>query len=388
MNIIKVNNKLYKYESYWKNSVSDKTLDYYNNPLPYPKQGTEWQNKELFLSKLHSTESYLNKNNRFQKYEKYNFKSCLLCGQENITTGVYTINRIRWENGLFHYIDKHNIKPSEKFIDAIFRYEINPRILSMRRSRKIKGKIVIKNSKKYIKISRNQLLIMDALMEHGGKKQYVDKKNKRLFRYSEHAGLLDFNNDRLERIIVYGNTTRVETNDNDIFFPGDIVDAVDYEYIFHTHPPTPKPGGRAGLGIIYEFPSISDIFHFLEHYNIGDTQGSMIIAPEGLYIIRKSIQDNKKIKIDIDKLYQVLKRKYNDIFKKSYGKYGEDFTTDKFYSLIAQDTSYIEEINDSLNKFDIHIDYYSRIKDKSGKWVIDTIYIPVYVVELENTKSV
>ena len=46
------------------------------------------------------------------------------------------------------------------------------------------------------------------------------------------------------------------------------MDASFYQYLFHTHPPTPKPGGRAGEGIVYEFPSIGDILHFIDHFNL------------------------------------------------------------------------------------------------------------------------
>ena len=380
MNVFKINGKYYKYESFWRNLKSEPEYDSMNILLPYPKEHKKWSNQELFLSKLKSSQNGIK--DKFIKYDSK--KSCLLCGKKNITTGVYTLNNIRWEDGLFHYIKEHNIKPSEKFIDSIFLHEINPKIISVKRSVKVKGQLIVKNSMKYLKLSRNQILIMDALMEHGGKKQYIDKKNNKLFRYSEHAGLLDFNNKGLDRVIVYGDSNRVETNDSDIYFPGEMIDAFDYEYIFHTHPPTPKPGGRANIGIIQEFPSISDIFHFIEHYNNGETQGSIVIAPEGMYIIRKYKQDNKLINSDIDQLYRVLKKLYNTVYRKSSDKYGVDFTTEEFYSVIAQDLSYIQEINETLNKFDLHIDYYSRIKDKSNKWVIDTVYIPIYVVEPVN----
>ena len=34
-------------------------------------------------------------------------------------------------------------------------------------------------------------------------------------------------------------------------------DAIDFEYIFHTHPSTPNPGSRDfSEGILYEFPSV------------------------------------------------------------------------------------------------------------------------------------
>ena len=95
---------------------------------------------------------------------------------------------------------------------------------------------------------------MDALLQHGSYiKRYND--NNKDFRYSEHMGLLDFNNDGLDKIIVSGKTIRVDEHDNEIYQPDNVVEALDYEYFFHTHPATPRPGGRVDEGILFEFPS-------------------------------------------------------------------------------------------------------------------------------------
>jgi hypothetical protein len=162
-----------------------------------------------------------------------------------------------------------------------------------------------------------------------------------------------------------------------------MIEALDYEYIFHTHPPTPRPGGRVHQGILYEFPSISDIFHFIYHYNKGRTQGSIIIAPEGMYIIRKKEVNDKHININEDKFYtdtqSIMWKCQND----SISKYGKKFSVDFFYYKISQDREYIDKINKVINKYKIHIDYYSRIKDLDNRWVIDTIYLPVYIMELK-----
>ena len=54
---------------------------------------------------------------------------------------------------------------------------------------------------------------------------------------------------------------KLNREDEDILLPIDLPDIKDYEYIFHTHSPTPFPGSRAVDGVLYEFPSISDIYH-------------------------------------------------------------------------------------------------------------------------------
>lgn len=377
MNTIKFGNKIYKYESFWRDNYDKKEYDSLNKELPYPEHhiSQKLQNIESFLNKLYSVEDFLKDKEKFLKYEKP--KACLLCHKKNITTGLFSINNIRWEDGLNHYINVHNIKPSDDFIDFIYRYGNSKK----RTISRINGIKVIKSGKQYLKLERNQILIMDALMKHGGDKIYKDAKKKEIYRYSEHAGLLDFNNHGLEKIIISGNTTRVDSGDNDIFLPKNMIDAFDYEYIFHTHPPTPKPGGRVGLGILYEFPSISDLFHFTDHYNNGQTQGSIVIAPEGMYNIRKKTANDKLIEFNENIFYRQTNKTMWDCQRDAISMYGKNFTTNVFFSQIAQNTTFIDRINKVVNKYKLHIEYYPRIKDDNDKWIIDSVYLPIYVVE-------
>ena len=224
---------------------------------------------------------------------------------------------------------------------------------------------------------------MDALMQHGSyTKKYKDNKT---YRYSEHAGLLDFNVDDLEKIIVSSKPSRVDDGDDTIYLPENITDAYDYEYFFHTHPATPKAGGRVNDGILYEFPSVSDIFHFIEHYNNGVTQGSIIISPEGMYVIRKSVIDDKKIIIkNEDNVYDAIEDYMTVVQDKAIKKYGYKFTLNEFYSKIAQDIKYIKMINKYLAQYNIYIEYSPRKKNKENLWLIESIYLPVYVIEPNN----
>ena len=75
-----------------------------------------------------------------------------------------------------------------------------------------------------------------------------------------------------------------------------------------------------------------------------------------------------------------------DAQKIAIEKYGTEFATYKFYSLIAQDRTYINMINKVINQYQIHIDYYPRVKDKKGRWYINTIYLSVYVTEVKRIK--
>ena len=374
---IKNKDKIINIEGLWRKNKSKKEYDSKKNEIPYPIPYKKKWDKDTFIKKLIKIERILINKKKFKVlYGKY-MKNCKLCDFENIDDKFYYIKNNYWASSLLHYILEHNIKPSDDFINLILSYKIH------------KGKdiinipaiSIIKYDKQYLKLTRNHLLIMDALLQHGSyTKRYND--NNKDFRYSEHMGLLDFNNDGLDKIIVSSKTTRVDEHDDEIYQPDNIIEAYDYEYFFHTHPSTPKPGGRVNDGILYEFPSTNDIFHFIEHYNKGKTQGSIVLTAEGLYIIRKKIVDNKKISLkNENKMEMELTKYFDDNQNKAIKKYGKKFTTTFFYSKIAQNISYIKDINKKIKKFGIFIEYIPRIRDKKGRWIIDTVYLPVYVIE-------
>jgi hypothetical protein len=359
-------------------SLYSKSHKYEHYNITKVKKNIKWQNMENFIEQLEYIQTYFNKRKLYSaSEEKIN---CVLCKKKNIKTKIYKINKVIWDDGLLHYIKKHYIKPSEYFIEKIFKYQPGKKIISIKKHKKLKGVKIVKKNKVFLKLDKNQILIMDALYEHGSKRIYYSKKDNNT-KYSEHSGLLDFNDFGLEKLIVSGKTTRIDKNDDEIYLPKNMTDAYDYEYIFHTHPITPGIGSRAKYGILYEFPSASDIFHFIDHYNNGDTQGSIVMTPEGMYVIRKYISDNNKIKIDEDALNDKLINTFNKIQKNAINIYGSEFSKNKFYSKIAQDTNHINKLNEVLHRFELHIDYFPRIKNSTGHWIIDTVYLPVYVVE-------
>lgn len=248
----------------------------------------------------------------------------------------------------------------------------------------ITSRYYVIKEKKYVKITRNQLLILDALMNDGGyQKKYLDKHNK--LRFSEHFGMLDFNDHGLDKVIVSGQTDRIDEDDTDILLPDDVPDALDYEYLFHTHPPTPYPGGRVKEGILYEFPSIADLYHFAEHYNTGNTQGSIIIAPEGLYLITVK-KDIKKIKIpNSETIYNKMVKDLGKIQKEAINEYGYEFDNNTFYGKIGNDMTYFKMMNKMIKKYwndQILVYYRPRKYDRNTKiWYIPSFYIPVAVIE-------
>lgn len=352
----------------------DKTLEKIikdKSKIPKPCVGTLWSSKTFFLEKLTSLEQSL-KPRIISKTDT----GCLLCKNKNQSNKIYVHKNIIWSSGLYHYIDKHNVKPPSKFIRFVLDNDPDNSNKCIGSTANIRGKVVSLNNFSYVKIKSNQLLILDALMEFGGNVKRYKEKHETGYKYSEHSGVLEFNKKILDRVIVIGTTERVKSVDPEIYVAdiGDI--AYKYEYIFHTHPSTPKPGGRADVGILYEFPSPNDLYHFIEKSNDGRVQGSLVITPEGLYNIRKNTSNITHIEINTTmghKFRSVL----DSVQVKSIKKHGLDFDNEYFYSVIAQDLEPINECNKLLKHYDLHIDFFPRQKTKKGIWIIGTVYLPL-----------
>ena len=375
-NEIIIDKIIYKLECVWRKTPKDKSRDIRGNLFPLPKKGNGWSDSKYFVEKLEQVEAmldlkYLNSKNDFLLDKTYD---CYLCEKKNIITKRYNHSVYIWDDGLKHYITEHNIQPSDKFIDVIRNIQTNKSAQSI----KLKGKIKKSTSKiSYIKLKHNQIMIIDALMKHGGyTKKYNTKTN--IYKYSEHTGMLDIHGRGFSKIIISGNSTRAKDNDDEIFFPNDLPDTGEYEYMFHTHPPTPKPGGRAIHGILYEIPSIGDMFNFIEFFNSGKTIGSIIITPEGLYNIRKTSLDKKKIIIDDDAFYKIVRKTLDYNHKLSLEKYSHDFSHSKYHSVIAQDFTFVNNLNMVLKDFQLAIDFFPRKKNSQGSWVITDIYLPIF----------
>ena len=337
---------------------------------------TKWIDKNYFLMKLKIIEILLRQKQKLRLYTYI----CNKCNYK-LESYEYNLNNYKWSKLLYHLVTEHNLKPINNFINLIVNFNIKQQYV-IDKTVKIKSKLYNVHKFTYTILTKNQLKILDALMIHGSHtKKYEDNKK---FRYSEHSGLLDFDNTGLEKIIISAKTVRKDKYDKEIFLPENISDAIDYEYIFHTHPMTPSPGYRVkNNGILYEFPSYSDIIHFIDHYNEGITQGSIVITPEGLYNIRKKYLNNEPIIINEKKLYNEIGKNIFNIQRKAIIKY-KNFDTDIFYSKIAQDRIYINKLNNLLNKYHITIDYFPRVKDKQNNWVLDTIYLPIFIIEPKN----
>ena len=248
----------------------------------------------------------------------------------------------------------------------------------------------------WVMLATNQLNVLDGLYEVGSNQIYTENNKNisqsKIMRFSEHAGFIYFEKNKVSNINVITGS-RVEPSDPTIFMPKNCLEALKVNYIFHTHPKTPYLGSRIKNGIIYEFPSISDIIHFIDHHNNGKLLGSIVVAPEGLYIIRKNNFNRENISVDYDVMINDLEEIFLECYNDSYVEYSSTnyenlkindeikLPENLFYFEISTNYNYINKINKILMKYDIFIDYYARTyfektKFITSKWIFDDIYLP------------
>jgi hypothetical protein len=296
-------------------------------------------------------------------------KICRSCNNSEF----YCLSNIIWPNNIEHMINKHNLYPSEYFIKIISnmciinKTLINPPMIISEIGSQID----------FVPFHYNKLLIIDALMHSGSNPIYRNDDNLSNL-YSEHSGVISIKNNVIDNIIVSGLTDRLDTNDTNIYLPHDEQQSYEYEYMFHTHPNTNKNLERLKEGIIYEFPSASDIFYFAQCHNKGKSQGSIIVSTEGIYVIRqiecqKMITFNKSTYAQLNKFILDLENdaflKYKNIIDMSSV---QNFSLDIFHENIGLDFEYITRYNDFIKQYNLFIEYYPREK-KNDQWYLRSI---------------
>ena len=243
-------------------------------------------------------------------------------------------------------------------------------------------------------IHTNNIDIIEGLYNIGSNKisLEIDKNlfNNKIFRYSEHYGFITFKNNKVDKITSL-NKFRTASNDPEIYLPQNDVENLSFQYLYHTHPTTPYIGSRAKDGNIFEFPSIGDIIHFIDHHNLGKLLVSIVITPEGLYAIRKNNFNKNKIKINIDLFIDNLEEIYRECFEEIYSIYKNNISfrnmkkipiinEEFFFKHIATNLEFIKKINSFLLNHDITIDFYGRTKfiDQNNKkhWLLPNVFIP------------
>jgi hypothetical protein len=379
MNRLEESNYIKFYEGYWieQQNLTKLNKDMNNKEFPslHKRLKKNKKIKKTFIKHLNKLEKIMYNSKMFIEHEPIH---CLIC-KKNISNISYNLNHRYWDQGYIHYIKNHKLAPTYEFRMLINGIKIvNNTIVNIPPISRIDY------SAFYVNIDQNQINIMDALFKNGSKKNYISLKDNAKYLYSEHTGLLQISNSGLDKIIISGRTNRISNNDPEIYLPNNDLNIYNYEYMFHTHPSTPKPGSRIKDGVLYEFPSINDIYNFIENYNYGITTGSIVIAPEGIYIIRRDIIDKKKVTIsDPDKTRKLLDKymfKIQDDAIKKYAEYivNNNISTKIFYSKIIKDRTFIDSFNNLLNKIHIHIDYYPRVKNNNN-WIVKELSLPLYI---------
>ena len=285
-------------------------------------------------------------------------------------THYYILNGISWPKKMSSMIKKYNKYPSEYFIKTIMTMVIENGTI-------INPPIAVNPDSipdvYYIPLLYNQLMIIDALMKQGSHQRYVGDDNK--YYYSEHSGVISIEKHRINNIIVATNTNRTDENDNDIFLPQNSPDLAKYDYMFHTHPNAKINGGRIKEGVLYEFPSASDIFNFIKYYNEGNSQASIIVSPEGTYVIRP-IKLEDKLKNDVEYYYSlqkfIMKLEKMAIEKKQQFLSLIPTDSDLFHKEVGADHTFIQMYNDYLLPLNLFVEFYPRIK-RNNEWTLRTI---------------
>lgn len=385
---IKIKNQSFIFEEgfYHKKGKDDLNKSYpklHNTPRGYFNNN--------FLEKVERIEHYINQN--ISHSVKNKLWHCKLCNK-HINFKIYKTKSLEWTSYFKHLIAEHNFTPSQNFINAINRLSKvkNTQITKEEIPLQYNSALIISKGIHRIFLNQNQLNILDALYEHGGgKKKYEDKKKHF---YSEHSGFIDFNTEGIKRIIINTNKNRIDNNDPDILLPDQIDNMIDYEIYYHTHPSTPFPCYRMLTSqVLYEMPSVGDIYHFINYSNKGLTQASLVVAPEGMYIIKKISIDKTAKYFNLDKyvsFYQDAQDKYikiyidkfKSLYNKSYFSKKDlyDFYNKMFYKYIIHDTRIINDINQYIEKYNLIILYYPRRK-KFQYWLLQELYIDINVMQ-------
>lgn len=300
---------------------------------------------------------------------------------KKIKPKYYKLSRIVWPNNINHIITHNKTYPSEYFIKTILNTAIiNNEIINI----PIELSSSNINLLNYVPLYYNKLLIMDALFKQGSKPRYSSRsesvtnqgssKDTDNFLYSEHTGTLHLDGGIIDNIIIHTNTNRLDPNDKTILLPNNSEDLLNYEFLFHTHPNSTQYAGRINEGIIYEFPSANDIMNFIKYHVEGKAQASIIIAPEGIYVIRlinfeKDIIYGKRFYYDLKKFLAELEYMAISNLEMIANKLSDP---NIFHKKVGMNFEYINYYNNYIKPSNLYIEYYPREK-KNNEWCLRSI---------------
>ena len=226
-------------------------------------------------------------------------------------------------------------------------------------------------------LDHNALQILEALYYHGSMPVYNGPDGVPAM-YSEHAGVLTVHEGKIDQVITSTHAYRIDSWDNSIYLPCTTPDMYLHPYLFHTHPLNGTLGGRREVGIIYELPSPSDIHNFVYLAEHGRAQASIIVAPEGLYVIRK-IRPDETVRLGESQLSKISDA-ITQIESRSSERIGDSDISHPmtFSRLVVEDTAAIQDLNTVLVPMGIWTEYYPRTYYQSGSCVLPEIYLRYY----------
>ena len=296
---------------------------------------------------------------------------------------LYKLGNIIWPSTLLHLVEQHQSYPSEYFIKVILATDItNNRIVNP--PLELSSDLIPYFY--YVSLHYNKLLIIDALMHQGSSKRYATSDTNR-YVYSEHSGAIQVRDRAIHNIIIATDTDRIDSTDSDIYLPINSEVLANYPFIFHTHPNTDIYAGRFSEGIAYEFPSANDLLNFIKYHNEGLAQGSLIVAPEGIYVIRP-LKYEPSIAINLTLFYS-LRRFILKLEKAAVHKYRHLASTlsepNVFHKNIGADTSFIYKYNRFIEPANLWVEYYPRVW-RNGEWTLRQISLP-YIEPRDSTDA-
>lgn len=101
-------------EGYWGKNPQDQEY-------PWPQANDQpWEGQEFFLKKLEMIEN----RNPPDNYHRYRgFSICRICGCVNGSAEHETDGWL-WPTGFRHYVDEHNVRPSNDFIQFVINHNL------------------------------------------------------------------------------------------------------------------------------------------------------------------------------------------------------------------------------------------------------------------------
>lgn len=281
----------------------------------------------------------------------------------------YVLGHLKWRINLVECMQTDHCYPNEYFVMIINHLIYVNHIL-------INPPIQLPASRfcqmEYITLEYNTLLSLDGLHKQGSRPRYLHEHE---YLYSEYAGVILLNdNHALEGFIIITESTRIDQKDAELFMPVNHALFEKHAFLFHTHPKHMQ-GPRVHDGIVYEAPSVSDIYNFMYYHDRFQCQASLIIAPEGMYVIR-SLREPDRCHIPA-KHYNRLQSHFMQVEKSALKTFDHDrmLDTHYFHQIIAYQGIYFnEQRNALLHRYNLHIEYYPRVY-MNHEWYLKRIFL-------------